>query len=268
MFFQDTYQLNIEQIFVAGLTESGGAAPALSAQTGAEVRELVASSNWAWAPGRLLAFVWQAWWGRWYPNMRVSINLATQPYEDVRRFWTRWGIAVAALSLITLVLLYSALISVVSARKDRDLMRQRQEQIAARDQEKASAEAQLSLPQNRNMRDRSNFLNDAFQRKSFSWTRVFEDLEQVMPPRLHVVSIHPATAEDNQLQIKLVVAGESRERAEDLVKKMEGSRRFQETHIESEMTQQANNGSGDNVVFDITANYVPDAGDAKMQGGQ
>jgi len=26
------------------------------------------------------------------------------------------------------------------------------------------------------------------QRKSFSWTRVFEDLEQVMPPNLHVVS--------------------------------------------------------------------------------
>jgi hypothetical protein len=93
-------------------------------------------------------------------------------------------------------------------------------------------------------------------------------LEQVMPPRLHVVSIQPATAEDNQLQIKLVVAGESRERAEDLVKKMEGSRHFQETHIESEATQQATNGNGDNVVFDITANYVPDVPNAKMQGGQ
>src|SRR5437764_5481360 len=45
VFFQDTYHLNIEQIFVAGLPESGGAAPALRAQTGAEVRELVASSQ-------------------------------------------------------------------------------------------------------------------------------------------------------------------------------------------------------------------------------
>jgi len=44
VFFQDTYHLNIEQIFVAGLAESGGAAPALRAQTGAEVRELVGSS--------------------------------------------------------------------------------------------------------------------------------------------------------------------------------------------------------------------------------
>ena len=46
----------------------------------------------------------------------------------------------------------------------------------------------------------SQFLNDLFLRKAFSWTRVFEDLERVMPPRLHVVSIHPATNTDNQLE--------------------------------------------------------------------
>jgi len=45
VFFQDTYHLNIERIYVAGLSEAGGAAPALRAQTGAEVQELVASAQ-------------------------------------------------------------------------------------------------------------------------------------------------------------------------------------------------------------------------------
>jgi type IV pilus assembly protein PilM len=45
VFFQDTYKLNIERIYIAGLPESGGAAPALRAQTGAEVQELVASAQ-------------------------------------------------------------------------------------------------------------------------------------------------------------------------------------------------------------------------------
>ncbi len=45
VFFQDTYNLNIEQIFVAGLSEPGGAAPALKAQTGADVHELVSSAQ-------------------------------------------------------------------------------------------------------------------------------------------------------------------------------------------------------------------------------
>lgn len=45
VFFQDTYHLNIEQIYVAGLPESGGALPALRASTGAEVQELISSAQ-------------------------------------------------------------------------------------------------------------------------------------------------------------------------------------------------------------------------------
>ncbi|MGD0990033.1 MAG: hypothetical protein ABR874_19645 [Candidatus Sulfotelmatobacter sp.] len=45
VFFQDTYHLNIERIFVAGLSDTGSAAPALKAQTGADVQELVSSSQ-------------------------------------------------------------------------------------------------------------------------------------------------------------------------------------------------------------------------------
>jgi type IV pilus assembly protein PilM len=45
VFFQDTYHLNIERIFVAGLPDSSGAAPALRAATGADVQDLVSSSQ-------------------------------------------------------------------------------------------------------------------------------------------------------------------------------------------------------------------------------
>jgi hypothetical protein len=45
VFFQDTYHLNIERIFVSGLPESGGAGTALRTQTGAQVQELVADSQ-------------------------------------------------------------------------------------------------------------------------------------------------------------------------------------------------------------------------------
>jgi type IV pilus assembly protein PilM len=45
VFFQDTYHLNLEKIAVAGVPESSGAAQALKAQTGAEVQELVSSTQ-------------------------------------------------------------------------------------------------------------------------------------------------------------------------------------------------------------------------------
>jgi type IV pilus assembly protein PilM len=45
VFFQDTYSLNIERIFVAGVPETSGAAQALSAQTNATVSDLVSESQ-------------------------------------------------------------------------------------------------------------------------------------------------------------------------------------------------------------------------------
>lgn len=188
--------------------------------------------------------------------MRLDINLATQPYEDVRRFWLRWGGALAGMGILTLLLLYLAIAGLLTARQDRNLIRQRQQQIAERDREKAQAEALLNRPENRSTRDRSQFLNDLFQRKAFSWTRVFEDLERIMPARLHVVSIRPELAPDNQLAINLTVAGTSREHALALVEKMEASQRFQQTRIEQE---QALTGQADTVQFNISAVYVPEA---------
>jgi type IV pilus assembly protein PilN len=197
--------------------------------------------------------------------MRVDINLASQPYQDAKQFWLRWGGALVALALLTLILVYSALTGWISASKDRELIRQREAQIAARTQEKSQAEALLNRPEHRSTRDRSQYLNDLFQRKAFSWTKVFEDLERVMPPRLHVVSIRPEMGSEAELNIKLVVAGESRDRALDLVRKMEASQRFQQTRIDQERTESGQT-PGDNVQFDINAVYVPE-GQSTSKGG-
>jgi type IV pilus assembly protein PilN len=188
--------------------------------------------------------------------MRLDINLASQPYEDARQFWRGWGTGLAFLGLLTLVLIYYATANWLIARQDRREIADYRAQIAERDRERVEAEAFLSRPENRTTRDKSQFLNALIQRKAFSWTKVFEELERVMPPRLHVVSIHPEMNSDDQLEIKMVVAGESRERALDLVKRMEGSQHFQGTQITQE--RQGAQTPTDVVQFDITALYVPE----------
>ncbi|HSY99663.1 MAG TPA: hypothetical protein VK788_09210 [Terriglobales bacterium] len=200
--------------------------------------------------------------------MRVDINLASQPYEDARLFWLRWGGGLLALGILTLLLLIITVNGWIGARKDHQLISKYQAQSAARDKEKADAQALLNLPQNSVTRDRSQFLNDLFQRKAFSWTKAFEDLEQVMPPRLHVVSIHPELAPDNELEIKLIVAGDSREHALDLVSKMEASKHFHETYIEEENSSQGNGPGADAVQFHISALYVPETGSSSPGGAQ
>jgi hypothetical protein len=131
--------------------------------------------------------------------------------------------------------------------------------IAERDHERTNAEAMLNRSENRSMRNKSQYLNELIARKAFSWTKAFEDLEKVMPPRLHVVSIAPELNEDNQLAIKMVVAGDSSERAIELARRMEGSQHFRDTRIESQVTNtQGQQGKeGDLVQTTINALYVP-----------
>jgi type IV pilus assembly protein PilN len=188
--------------------------------------------------------------------MRFEINLASQPYEDARQFWMRWGTALGIGSLFTLVLLTMTIVGWFNARRDHQTMAHIRAEIADRDQRRMAAEQFLNLPENSTTRDESQVLNELIERKAFSWTLVLENLERVMPARVHLVSIHPELDPDNQLALKMTVAGDSRDRAIELARRMEDSRRFAQTSILDERSTQSKN--GDTEQFDIAAVYIPE----------
>jgi type IV pilus assembly protein PilN len=187
--------------------------------------------------------------------MRLDINLATRPYEDAREFWVRWGSAVGMLALLTLFLLAWAVRSWQVAGRDRQSITQLQAQIAERDRERTRAQAFLDMASNRSTRDQSQFLNGLIQRKAFSWTRVFEELEQVMPANLHVVSLRPGLNDQNQMELEMRVVGVTRSAAVDLVQHMEGSKHFQG----AQLTQENNDDKGTGIIATVVSIYVPDS---------
>ncbi len=182
----------------------------------------------------------------------------------------RWGTGLALASVLTLALLVITFSGWRDARQDHAKIADLKALIAQRDRTRQQAEDFLNRPQNRVTRDQSQFLNRLIQRKAFSWTRVLEDLEQVMPTRVHLVSIHPELDEENQLVLKMLVAGDSRDKALELARRMEESRHFTQTYIQNE--SYTSSGAGDPVQFAIVATYVPEdlAGvepPAKAKGG-
>ncbi len=185
--------------------------------------------------------------------MRLDINLATRPYEDAREFWMRWGLVVGLLGVLTLALLIFAVRGWTQAGRDRHEIARLDAQIAGRDRERAQDQAILDQPANRSTRDQSQFLNGLIQRKSFSWTRVFEDLERVMPPNLHVVSLRPELNDQNQMELEMKVAGDTRAAAVELVHRMEGSKHFQAAQLVQESSD-----AGSGVIASVVSIYVPD----------
>lgn len=187
--------------------------------------------------------------------MRLDINLATRPYEDAREFWLRWGLVVGLLGILTLALVVVTVRGWINAGRDRNEIARIESQIAERDHERAKAQAFLDMAVNRSTRDQSQFLNGLIQRKSFSWTRVFEELELVMPSNLHVVSLKPELNDQNQMELEMRVECETRAAAVELVHRMEGSKHFQGAQMVQE-GQGSERGSG--VAALVDAVYVPD----------
>ena len=188
--------------------------------------------------------------------MRISINLASQPFEDAQRFVRQWTLTLGLVGLLTLVLVVGAVLRLRSWSVEERRIHELQAQLAQGDREIGQAEAFLNRPENRDTRDKSLILNDLITRKAFSWTEVFSDLERIMPPRLHVVSIRPELTPDNQLALRMVVAGESRERALELVRHMEQSPRFRQPQIVAEAREEQPQDPGDRVQFDISTLYA------------
>jgi type IV pilus assembly protein PilN len=201
--------------------------------------------------------------------MRININLASNPYEAQREYTRRMGLLLAGLAVFTLGLLGYILYQRSQTRDVDEQIATARREIAGLDDEKAKALAMLNQPQNRDVADQSQFLNNLFLRKSLSWTRVFTEMEKMMPPNIHVVSMKPEFNHDNLLVLRVVVATSSRDKAVELVRRMEKSPHFKMPQVEAENTLGEGNAgpAGGNIQFEIASVYVPFADDTDATSG-
>jgi type IV pilus assembly protein PilN len=195
--------------------------------------------------------------------MRININLATRPFVELRPFFARLRIIMGVLLVVAIalgVVTHSFHKKLVEAQTQMDRLKTR---TAAARMEKQRNETRMRQPANAAVLNRSHFLNALFLRKSFSWTAVMMDLETVLPVGVQVTSIEPQIDNEGNVIIHLRVSGD-RDRAVQLVRNLERSKRFLLPHINSENSQaKTANGAATpvgvtpGVEFEILANYNP-----------
>lgn len=190
-------------------------------------------------------------------TVELTINLASQPYQRAQLILFRWQLVVSGAALMTVALLYVAIISGLSWRDTEKQVQSLERQIVECERVKTEAEAFLRRPDNSQLRSRADLLNSMIARKAFSWTEVFTDLEGIVPTHLHVTSIQPHVNDDGQLELQLTFSGSSREAAIEVVRRLEQSSHFVQPQINSETTQTQPAKSGDRIQFSITAIYIP-----------
>ncbi len=197
--------------------------------------------------------------------MRISVNLATRPFVELRPLFARLRLAMGVLALLAVALVFSlhslnAKASV--ARAKMDALKAKTQQFQ---HERLANEARMHQPQNMAVLERSQYLNAVFAAKSFSWTAVMMDLEKVLPVGVQVTSIEPVITKEGDVNIRLRVSG-LRDSAVQLVRNLETSQRFLSPRLASEQaqTQEANRNAAaaqttvpGAVQFDILSGYNP-----------
>jgi type IV pilus assembly protein PilN len=198
--------------------------------------------------------------------MRITLNLASRPYIELRPLYNRLRLWMLILALVGAFLGYQLHMEQSSADAATAHVQSLHQQVRTLENQQQNYRALMAEPQNAATLKESDYLNTLFREKSFSWTATMEDLETVLPSGVQVVSLQPLIRPNGSVILRLRVLG-PRDRGIDLIRNLEKSRYFASPRLASEsLASQSGSDSNSNAVnaampsyvnFDILANYRP-----------
>jgi type IV pilus assembly protein PilN len=164
-------------------------------------------------------------------QLNIPLNLAREPFQKNRPILVA-STVLAVLLMVTLGLQVNSILAERSAtRETRERQQQMQRQLTGLNAEVAKLQSRLRLPENAAVFERSQFINMLLLRKGISWTRLFDDLEKVMPSTVRLIAVRPSVTADNLVQLDMVVGAKEPEPVIELLKRLENSQLFGATAL-------------------------------------
>lgn len=200
--------------------------------------------------------------------MRINVNLASRPFADLGPVKYRLRIAMGV--MVALSLLFGLGLHLLHHKAEEVRVRAQSvdRQLATIAQEREGYENLMREPGNAQLLSQVGVLNQLIDEKTFSWTLAMQDLETVLPAGVQVTTLEPIREKDGTITLRLRVVG-PRDRAVDLVKSLERSKRFLFPRIVGEAAENAG-GPGERLEplsasnrfnFDLQAQFNPATAD-------
>ena len=138
------------------------------------------------------------------------------------------SVAVGIALIITLLTQIGMILSQRAEAADtRTALEKVNAQVTRLGAEQAKLDATLHRPENAEVLERSVFLNDIIQHKSISWTRIFADLEKVMPYNVRLVQVRlPQVDSQNRVLLDMVVGAEDQAPVQQFFDRLADSPQF------------------------------------------
>jgi Tfp pilus assembly protein PilN len=186
--------------------------------------------------------------------VKTRLNLASQPFRNRALPWTITAV-ISIVSILALIFIARATVqtnaSAQSVQRDVAALQKQTQTLSRRTDEVKSA---LTPEQVRTLKS-AHVLVD---RKRFSWSRLFADLEAVLPGDVRVarITVKDVTAQGDRTaaDLELVVASKSPTTITEMIKQMEREGVFQAVLV----SQNAQRGKGESgAEYELQVHYVP-----------
>ena len=196
--------------------------------------------------------------------MKITLNLASHPYVDLRLALKRLRLIMLALVVLAIPLFLLLKSEEKKAQSATARVNTLRNHVLSLEQQQRSYETLMRQPQNASVLAEASYFNGLFRQKAFSWTATMTELETVLPEGVQVLSLDPAILKNGEVVIHLRVSG-PRDRTIELIKNLEKSRHFASPRLAGETLAQ-NSGPNNHfepiststpVNFDILADYRP-----------
>lgn len=164
--------------------------------------------------------------------MRAPINLASEPFHQDRALTAISYVLAGLLSILLIFLctmIYSQRQQMAGERAE---VAKLDEQLRKLTEDRTRTDATLRKPENAVVFERNVLLNALIARKGISWTRIFSDLEAVLPGTVRLIAVRlPQINAQNQVLLDMTVGAQEQGPILEMLKRLEKSPVFGATTV-------------------------------------
>jgi len=120
----------------------------------------------------------------------------------------------------------------------------------------ADVESRLDRPEATAKLNEIGFLNHLIARKDLSWTRLFADLEEMVPNNVHLVGLRPDIGTNGVITLQIELRARSIADASEFIHRLEKSPVFQNINVSNE--QRLERQESTDIDVKLTAVYLPE----------
>jgi type IV pilus assembly protein PilN len=158
--------------------------------------------------------------------LKINVNLSPDPFINNRKFYLISGLL---LLLLTSGSYWNVTqyLQVHSRRAGTEnLLVQDRDHLERLDQQEKEIKTRLLRPETADFLETVEYINRLIEKKTFSWTRLLNDLERLTPANIQIVSIRPSVSR-NEFGIEITANARNSADYVEFVSNLENSEKFQ-----------------------------------------